>query len=307
MRVAVFGATSAIASDLIRYLAKRHVSLDLYSRRADLSHGFYGLGATYDIRPFLYEDLSDADKYDCLINFVGLGCPKKIEEKGEELIPVADHYDRLASSYIHSNPSCRYIFISSGVAYGEHFHQCIPEDGRVIDYELEIPRSSVYAVSKMICEQRHRSMEHFAVVDLRVFSYFSENYTHETHTFMGQIMSALRRNELLTVTPQPMIRDYIHPYDFCRLVELIMKGPLENAAVDCFSRRCVDKFTLLEAFHSKFGLKYKIDDRDVPEISPPKKINYYSLYRKATELGYEPTYSSLDGLLDVCDRSLGFS
>jgi nucleoside-diphosphate-sugar epimerase len=240
--------------------------------------------------------------YDVIINFIGLGCPKKIRNAADELIDVANYYDTLILNYLAIQSSCKYIFISSGVVYGENFLEPIPESGKaIIDGPLELGLSN-YAISKISCERRHRNFENFGIIDLRVFSYFNAGYDPSSTFFMSQICNAIRNNEVLIVSADKMVRDYIHPSDFCALIDGIINFQPINTVVDCYSREPIEKITLLENFKNEFGLKYVIQNSDNTHSIFTNKTNYYSLFTNAKKFGYKPNYSSLDGLILECKK-----
>ena len=101
---------------------------------------------------------------------------------------------------------------------------------------------------------------------------------------------------VLEVSPEPMIRDFLHPDDFCRLVTSILEAPPENRAIDCYSKAPISKYQLLKCLHNQLGLRYKFNDFSSTLNPTGVKLHYYSNNRYAKKLGYEPKYSSLDGV-----------
>lgn len=69
-----------------------------------------------------------------------------------------------------------------------------------------------------------------------------------------------------------------------------------NCAIDCYSLAPVEKLTLLSTLQDRFGLRYQILERELGVNATGKKPFYYSLNKKAAQLGYEPQYSSVDGI-----------
>jgi len=93
------------------------------------------------------------------------------------------------------------------------------------------------------------------------------------------------------------VRDFLHPEDFYRLVCALLLSPDANTAVDCYSRAPIDKFTLLAEMQNSFGLQYAIGEASAGVNATGTKPNYYSLNIRAADFGYQPTLTSLDGVL----------
>lgn len=302
MKVAIFGSTSNIAADVINHFLNKNIEMDLYTRRGNdakkIISKIDGVKANY----LHYSAFNVKEVYDVIINFIGLGCPKKIDKAGDELINVANLYDVMILDYLTANSRCKYIFISSGAVYGEDFIEPIPENGKTISDDLANPELSSYAISKISCEKRHRNLQNLTIVDLRVFSYFNSRYDPNSQFFMSQICNAIRDNEVLIVSADKMVRDYIHPIDFCSLIDLIITSQPINAVIDCHSNEPIEKIALLEAMKREFGLKYLIREQAPNQSIYTNKTNYYSLLSNAKKIGYKPNYSSLAGLIDECKK-----
>ncbi len=104
---------------------------------------------------------------------------------------------------------------------------------------------------------------------------------------------------MLKVSADNIVRDYLHPSDFKNLVENIINSQPLNIALDCYSREPVDKFTLLNELSEIFNLRFKVDINSENFIvnATGTKSSYYSSNRKAKEIGYDPKYSSLEGVV----------
>lgn len=303
MKVAIFGSTSNIAADVINHFSnKKNIEMDLYSRNKSSVKKITPKTDGVKVNYLNYSSFNFDVVYDLIINFIGLGCPEKIKKAADELVDVANYYDIMILDYLSTNSGCKYIFISSGAVYGEDFLEPIPAEGKSInDHPLKSGLSS-YAVSKISCEKRHRNYQSIAIVDLRVFSYFNSRYDPNSQFFMSQICNAIKDNELLIVSTDRMMRDYIHPNDFCSLIDAIINSQPTNEVVDCYSKEPIEKIALLEAMKKEFGLKYLVRDHDLNQLIYTNKTNYYSLLSNAKKLGYEPNYSSVDGLIFECKK-----
>ena len=302
MKVAIFGSTSNIAADAINHFSNINIELDLYSRNEDHANQLILKTDGKKVNYLHYRMFNSIVKYDVIINFIGLSCPKKIKNAADELVNIANFYDTMILDYLTSNSKCKYIFISSGVVYGEDFLEPIPENGKTISDHLANPKLSSYAISKISCEKRHRDLQKNAIVDLRIFSYFNSKYDPSSQFFMSQICNAIRDNEVLIVSADKMVRDYIHPIDFCTLIDVIIATEPLNTVIDCYSNKPIEKIALLEAMKNEFGLRYIVKDQTPNQSIYTNKTNYYSLLSNAKKIGYKPNYSSLEGLISECKK-----
>ena len=90
-----------------------------------------------------------------------------------------------------------------------------------------------------------------------------------------------------------MIRDYIGPDDLFLLIESIVESENLNDSFDCYTRKPIDKFSILDFFNSEFQLNFLVEGQDNIKNS---KENYYSVNYKAKKLGFNPIYSLEDGI-----------
>ncbi len=299
-RIAIVGASSQIAMDLIwSFVANGRSGLLLYVRDAAAMSTWLeanGLAAACSVH--LHEAYGELP-HDAVLNFVGVGDPRRAAEMGAAIFGITSRFDDRVLEELERHPQRRYLFLSSGAVYGNAFVE--PVTART---EARIPVNDVqpqdwYAAAKLHAEMRHRSRPHLAIVDLRVFNYFSRTQDVEARFFITDIVRAVRDGRPLRASPDYMVRDFLHPVDFHRLVEAVLAAPPRNCAVDCYSREAIDKPTLLQAMRTHFGLEV-----ETAAASPQVAVNatgakphYYSLNRIAAEFGYQPTYSSLDGVI----------
>ena len=302
MKVAIFGSTSNIAADVINHFLSINIEMDLYSRNENPTNQLILKTDRKGVNYLHYSAFNSTINYDVIINFIGMGCPNKIKKAADQLVFTANYYDTMILDYLTANSKCKYIFISSGVVYGEDFLEPIPENGKTISDHLANPKLSSYAISKISCEKRHRDLQKNAIVDLRIFSYFNSKYDPSSQFFMSQICNAIRDKEDLIVSADKMVRDYIHPMDFCSLIDVIIASPPANTVVDCHSNGPIEKIALLEAMKKEFGLKYLVRQQTQNQSIYTNKTNYYSLLSNAKKIGYKPVYSSLDGLIYECKK-----
>ena len=298
MRIAILGATSQIAKDLVQSFAanSRH-DLVLFARRPEAVTQWLadvGLVGRYPVANFT---AFNADQhFDAILNFVGVGNPALAAAMGASIFDVTLQYDELALSYVRQHPTCRYIFLSSGAAYGASFDT--PVDAATC---ATVPINNLqpqdwYGVAKLHAECRHRSLAPLPIVDIRVFNYFSHTQDMEARFLITDIARAIRDKIVLKISADFMVRDFIGPDDFYQLVNAILISPATNVAVDCFSKAPIDKVTLLAAMQEKFGLQYELVQSDSGVNATGAKPYYYSADKWAANFGYVPRSTSLENI-----------
>jgi nucleoside-diphosphate-sugar epimerase len=299
MRIAILGATSQIAKDLVlSFSAQRSLELALYARRPSVVAQWLedtGMRGRYTVGDFGAFDTSE--RFDVILNFVGVGNPAQAAALGASIFDITLHYDQLALDYVRRHPRCRYLFLSSGAAYGSSFDE--PVDGRT---KATIPINNLrpqdwYAAAKLHAECRHRSLPEFPIIDIRVFSYFSHTQDISARFLIMDILRAIQDKTVLKTTSDYIVRDFLHPTDFFRLVEALLSAPATNAPVDCYSRAPIDKPSLLAAMQKEFGLRYEITAATNSINATGSKTYYYSRNTRAKDFGYDPMLTSLEGIV----------
>ena len=298
MNIAILGATSQIARDLILHFSiDEDKQLHLFARRPiDVKKWLEeaGLSGRYIVNEFAE---FGTQEFDTIINFVGVGNPAQAAAMGASIFDVTLHYDELALSYVRQHTSCRYIFLSSGAAYGSSFEEPVGADTKATIAINNLLPQDWYAVSKLHAECRHRSLISLPIVDIRVFNYFSHTQNLEARFLITDTVRAIRDNSLLKTSPDYIMRDFLHPSDFHQLVTAILGAPLTNDVVDCYTLSPVSKSSLLTAMEENFGLHYEVTESNTAINATGGKPYYYSLNKRAGDYGYKPTFTSLDGIL----------
>ena len=299
MRIAILGATSQIAKDLIlSFEAHSRHELALYARRPEAVARWLkeaNLAPRYLVAD--YASFTTNEHFDAILNFVGVGNPAQAAAIGSSILDVTLQYDELALGYLRQHPKCRYFFLSSGAAYGSSFET--PADANtkaVIDINHLLPQDW-YGVAKLHAECRHRSLPHLHIVDIRVFNYFSRTQDISARFLITDILRAIRSGEALITSSENIIRDYIGPDDFYQLVSLLLAVPAMNDVVDCYTGAPVAKMALLQVMKDRFGLNYKVRDAPAGLNATGLKNNYFSTNRKAGVLGYIPKKTALETIL----------
>jgi len=301
MRIAILGATSQIAKDLIQsFAANSHHELVLYARRPQAVAQW--LTQVKLAQRYVVADLSDFtnhEHFDAILNFVGVGNPAQAAAMGASIFDVTLTYDEMALSYVEQHPDCRYIFLSSGAAYGSSFETPADDKTKAVININHLQPQDWYGVAKLHAECRHRSLAHLPIIDIRVFNYFSHTQEIEARFLITDILRAIRDRTVLKTSADYIVRDYMHPSDFYQLVRVVLAAPPDtNTAVDCYSLAPIDKLTLLATMREKFGLKFEISQAAAGINATGNKPHYYSLNTRAAGFGYRPVLTSLESVLE---------
>lgn len=300
MEVAIFGANSQIAKDLIRSMkSDDYYRLTLYVRDIDrLDQDSLSLLSDKRFNLSEYESFSSDYKFDAILNFVGVGDPARAKAMAGQILEITQKYDDLALSYLDRNPCCRYIFLSSGAVYGGGFDKAFSENSRSSIPVNELRASDFYGIAKLHAEAKHRAKADQEIVDLRVFNYFSSHQDISSSFLISDIArSIIGKSELLTSSTD-LVRDYITPVDFFGIVDCLLRyGGRMVGAVDCYTKSPVGKFELLDALKSEFGLAYAVDSGFSSLNATGLKNIYCSDFSRADDFGYAPSFSSIEGII----------
>lgn len=299
MRIAILGATSQIAKDLVlSFCAQSSHELMLYARRPEVVSQWLasvGLSNRYAVADF--GAFSTDEHFDAILNFVGVGNPAQAAAMGASIFDITLKYDEMALDYVRQHPECRYIFLSSGAAYGASFDAPVDENTKAVVAINNLQPTDWYAVAKLHAECRHRALSHLPIIDIRVFNYFSCTQDISARFLITDIMRAIRDKAVLKTSSDYIVRDYLHPSDFHKLVSALLSAPAANAVADCYSRAPIDKQNLLTAMQDQFGLQYEITQASVSVNATGTKPHYYSLNTRAADFGYQPALTSLEGIV----------
>ena len=274
--IAILGATSRIGRDFIASYPDP-ATLRLFARK----------------RWQPYSEFPDGD-YGAVINFVGVGDPARAREMGTKILSVTRQYDEMALDFQARHPGTRYIFLSSGAAYGGEFTAPACDGG-----ETPIAANNTgnyYGAAKQEAEARHRALPGQSIFDLRVFNYVSREMDLTAPYLLADMVHCVQDCCVFRTADWPMTRDYLHPNDFAQLVRccLVADG---NMALDCYSQAPITKRELLDLMASHFGMQYEITSVPANSNVTGEKPHYYSQSRRAAALGYIPSWSSQSGIL----------
>lgn len=305
MRIAILGATSQIAKDLmVSFSTDDKIHLHLFARRsAEVAKWLAsaGLSGRYPVDDFT---VFANHEFDAAINFVGVGNPAQMQAIGNSIFDITLQFDELVLNYLQTHSACRYLFLSSGAAYGPVFNEPVKSTTTAVVPINNLAPQDWYGIAKLHAECRHRAHPEHAIFDIRVFNYFSCTQDISSRFLITDILRAVRNNVVLKTSPDYIVRDYLHPMDFYKLVGVLLSTPAVNTALDCYSRAPIDKPSLLAAMQQKFGLQYEIAPASASVNATGGKTHYYSLNNRAADFGYQPGLTSLEGILLESEKLL---
>jgi len=305
MRIAILGATSQIAQDLLLSFS-RHKSYEfsLYGLNVELLEewiNIVNLDKKYQIQE--YSNFNNNQKYDLIINFVGIGDPAKVQEMGNNIFKITEQYDEMVLEYLKCNKETKYIFLSSGAVYGGDYEKPVNENTVAMIDINNLGPTNWYTIAKLYAEAKHRSLSDLPIVDVRVFNYFSHTQDMSASFLITDIIHAIKNKEVFKTSSENIARDFITPPDFYNLIRTIIDFKPINIALDCYTKSPVLKFDLLSEFGSKFGLKYEVG-KDIDIVNATgAKLNYYSVNKAAKSMGYNPKNTSLEGIIQEVNLS----
>lgn len=298
--VAVVAAGSQIARDYVEAtLSRSERELVLFSRTPDKLQTLIS-GPGMERCRFLAYDEFGLDRYDAIVNFAGASDPATLARMGRDIIDITDRYDNLCIGYLRRNGGCRYVFLSSGAAYGDVFRSRSTSFVQET-FDLEnTPAPDYYGASKYLAETRHRNLRDLSIVDLRVFSYFSERQDLDARLLMSDVARSILGETTLETSDENIWRDYLHPDDFFRMLEAIFGSGDINAKFDCYSRAPIDKLSMLGLLAETFGLSYRLVP--APAGAGSRRMFYFSTDCSAASIGFAPRFSSAECVTDILHR-----
>jgi len=297
---AILGATSQLAQDYILHRSRNSPAvLHLYARNLQAVYeflSFHNLESRHRISA--YADIA-ATTHENVMNFIGVSSPIQAREMGAGILAVTTQYDDLVLAYLSEHPQSRYIFLSSGAAYGEVFDK--PADNNTAStFPLsKIESRHYYGIAKFYAEVRHRSRSASTIVDIRVFNYVSRTMNPAAGFLLSSMVSAVMDGKVFYTDSRPLIRDFVHPSDLGNLLDAALACPPgTNLAVDAYSAAPITKLEILGLMAEKFGMRFEIvptlETIDATGIKP----HYYSLNTAAAKLGYKPQYDSASAIME---------
>jgi len=299
MRIAILGATSHIAKNLVWFFRRdSQVQLFLFARNQGAVHEF--LTATDGTNPPIVAgfDTFAAGQYDAVINCVGIADPLKQKNAGAEICRLTERFDNLVLDYLAEHEKTVYVSFSSGAVYGTAFDAPADANSLASIAVNGIMPTDYYRIAKLNAEAKHRAMTDRNIIDLRLFGFFSRFIDLHAGFLLTEMMQCVMGRRPFTTNAVDIMRDYVAPGDLFALVKSCIASNGINRPVDVFSAGPIRKSELITLFSCDFGLETKID-KEVRVSPTGPKLAYYSANHVATSLlNYIPALTSRDAVRD---------
>ncbi|HNY97519.1 MAG TPA: NAD(P)-dependent oxidoreductase [Candidatus Pacearchaeota archaeon] len=303
--IAILGANSHIAKGLIEnFFVQTGFNMHLFARsqdRQELISFLKSIGLKNSGRIKIYFSYSQFfnGNYDAIINCVGVGTKKQEDCDYSDYFIITETYDNLAIDYLrHKNAQAIYISFSSGVVYGKDFSKPAVDRTTNEIFVNYIEKNQYYAIARLNAETKHRSLEEYNIVDLRLFSYFSKFINLKDNYFIAELANCVLRKSTFETDEKNFIRDYLHPADLFHAVCLCLQKKKINSSFDISSRKPISKKEILDYFSRAYGLKYRINFKNSPSGGTGLKLRYYSLRKTTKEIGYSAKFTSFQTIKD---------
>lgn len=294
-KIAILGATGHIAKSLIsNFKRSENYNLYLFARSDEKLNNFLkSINYSENVEKISLNDFNKK-KYDAVINCIGISDPEKLKNIGPEIFRLTEYYNNFILDYLKDNNSCIYINFSSGAAYGIDFFTPADQDKCNVIKINNLDEKNNYGIVKLYSEVKHRSCRDLNIIDLRVFAFFSRYIDLNSKYFITELISCIKAGKEFLTGNNNIARDYAHPDDLFNLVNICINIRKINDAFDVYSLKPVTKFEILNYFAANYGLKYKIETGTLGENTTGIKDNYYSINKKAENIGFIPEFSAMD-------------
>lgn len=294
IKIAIIGATSHIAKGLILFLKDdKTIELHCYARNLEKVASFSKL---IDYKnPILksFSDLND-DIVDVIINCIGISYAPDLNSLSENVFELTEKFDFLILDYIKKNIGTTYINFSSGAVYGTAFNKPVSNTTQTIIDVNNILSEDYYRIAKLNSEAKHRSLNSYNIIDLRIFGYYSRFIDLSKNYLMSDIISCIKENRTLITSPNNIFRDYVHPNDLFNIIKACFEAKNLNQALDVKSKKPISKMEILQFFKQKYNLKVQIIQDFGTKPPTGEKLNYYSENINIETIKFSPKHSSIE-------------
>lgn len=312
LNIAILGATSHIAKGLIgNFLQAPECRLELYTKSPRGVRDFLGAQGRRSGRDCRvhagYAGFLEA-RHDVVINCVGVGTLKKLQGRYHEWFTTTEEYDNLVLGFLRRRcPEALYVSFSSGAVYGRNLTAPAQEDSANRIGVNHIATEDYYGIARLNAETKHRAFGGLRIVDLRIFAYFSRFIDLSEGYFITDVLDSILRRQVLKTSSINMVRDYVHPKDLFSIIGKCIAAGEVNAAFDVVSAKTVEKQEILDFFAARHGLQYEVCDSCEQRSSTGAKNIYCSAFNRASLIGYQPEFSSMDVIEQESEFLLGKS
>ena len=297
--IAILGATSHIAKGLtVLFDRSGEFDLTLFARNTESVENFLNDRRCKPHRVLREFAQLAGETCSAVINCIVQRDPNDLSKPFDaSLFRTAEYFDNLVIDMLLRNPSCLYVNIGSGAAYGGSFESPVSPDRQAVFPINDVTRTEYYQAVKLYSEAKHRAMQPLNIVDIRVFAYFSRWIDLSSPYLLSDMISCVRSGKVFETGNRDILRDYAHPEDLYRMILACLSKMPINAAFDQYSKAPVGKFELLELFKREFGLEYRLLDTPPGPLPRGSKPIYCSENRAAGKIGFAPKYTSAETVL----------
>ena len=189
MTIAILGATGHIGKTLTYFLAiEEKLILKCFVKDVEKMTSFSILNNISQNIEICEIEKFSSGLYDVVINCIGIG-----SNRIRELFSVTEYFDNLIISYLGKHSNCKYINFSSGAIYGNNFTEPAGNnETKILPNKLTLDYHTT--IIKLNSELKHRAFSDYAIVDMRLFSFFSRFLDEQEHYLMADIVRAIRNH-----------------------------------------------------------------------------------------------------------------
>jgi nucleoside-diphosphate-sugar epimerase len=301
MKIAILGATSHIAKDLMLSFKDEH-QLIPYSRRPAAVTQWLTQTNLESRTSRNISEFPGQMKFDAILNFVGAGDPYAIQQLDKRIFAITETYDQMVLEYLEDHSDCLYIFMSSGAVFGDSFPTPVNNRTRSVFPINNLQPHHYYGLAKAQSEYRHR-MSDRNIIDLRIFNYFSSTANLQSQSMICGMLRSILEGREFVVDRVDVTRDYVGPKDFHQMINVLLNQEKINTAIDLYSRLPISKDLLIEHMKERYDLRVWVRNDAVAHATGVKE-NYYSTNLEAYALGYRPTLTSIQTIFEEADKLL---
>jgi hypothetical protein len=120
------------------------------------------------------------------------------------------------------------------------------------------------------------------------------------------MLRCVQMGEVFETSSEEIVRDYLEPEGLHALLAACLSAPMgTNRPVDAYSRAPIGKIELVELMARELGLEFRLTSGLQGINATGIKPHYYSLNRSASDLGYDPLFTSAEAILKEARILLG--
>ena len=149
-----------------------------------------------------------------------------------------------------------------------------------------------------------------SIVNFVIAAALYEQFPKSTEGELTRLRARLVNGETLITNDQDFVRDFVVPVDLASMIECCIKAwrNAGNDAINCgfdfYSKSPAGKFEIIDRISEFFPLRFEIE-KTADTVAPTgAKSQYFSTFRKAAAWGFEPKFTTTQGILSEIYRLL---